>query len=77
MLFVELNENEENIKVFEDNKRTLKILDHYVGTRTISKHIAVKYHFVKNMKQSGEIMFKYCPTYEMVADMLTKPLCSN
>ena len=42
------------------------------GKRT--KHIAIRYFFVTDRIKSGEISTKWCPTAEMIADFLTKPL---
>ena len=42
------------------------------GKRT--KHIAVRYFFVTDRIKAGEISPKWCPTGEMIADFLTKPL---
>jgi len=42
------------------------------GKRT--KHIAIRYFFVTDRIKSGEISTKWCPTEEMIADFLTKPL---
>ncbi len=42
------------------------------GKRT--KHIAVCYIFVTDRIKAGEISPKWCPTGEMIADFLTKPL---
>jgi hypothetical protein len=39
-----------------------------------SKHIDIKYHFVKDLTEQREIQAKYVPTQEMKADILTKPL---
>lgn len=63
----------ETPKVFEDNQSCLKILqDEKVNPR--SKHIDVKYYFVRDLCQSGAVVYEYCPTESMVADILTKPL---
>jgi hypothetical protein len=43
-----------------------------VSERT--KHIDLKYHFVKDHVQHGTIKLRYLPTGDMVADMVTKPL---
>ena len=39
-----------------------------------NKHIALKYHFVRDKVRSGEIKLVYVPTEENVADILTKCL---
>ncbi len=39
-----------------------------------SKHIKAKYFLIKDYYDSGEIDLKYCPSDEMWADVLTKPL---
>jgi hypothetical protein len=42
------------------------------GKRT--KHIAIRYFFVTDRIRAGKISPKWCPTGEMIADFLTKPL---
>lgn len=39
-----------------------------------SKHIDLRYHFLKHQVEEGNITLKYVPTEENVADILTKPL---
>jgi hypothetical protein len=39
-----------------------------------SKHIEIKYHYIKDMVQRGEVRLQYVIIEEQVADMLTKPL---
>ncbi len=39
-----------------------------------SKHIGIKYHFIRDQVKDGSIELKYCPTEEIVADMLTNGL---
>ena len=38
------------------------------------KHIAIKYHFVRDETKKGTINVQYCRTDDMIADMLTKGL---
>ena len=39
-----------------------------------SRHIDIRYFFVKDRVDKGELSVKYCPTYLMIADYFTKPL---
>ena len=61
------------VKISEDNQSALKMLDNEkYSNRT--KHMDIKFHFVKHHVMNGNIMFHYCPTEDMTADLLTKPL---
>ena len=42
-----------------------------------TKHIDVKYHFVKEHTKKGEILFLYYPLSNNLADLFTKPLLHN
>ena len=42
-----------------------------------TKHIDMQHHFICEKLESGEITLKYCPTEDMVADVLTKALAKN
>ena len=42
-----------------------------------AKHIDIKYHYVRDSVQAGKIKLVYCPTDDMVADILTKPLAAD
>jgi hypothetical protein len=39
-----------------------------------TKHIRVRYFFIKDRVSNGDITLKHCPTGEMIADHFTKPL---
>ena len=41
---------------------------------TCTKHIDIRYHFIRFIIQNGSINLIYCPTNNMAADMLTKLL---
>jgi hypothetical protein len=41
------------------------------------KHINVRYFFIKDHVGAGEITIKHCPTNNMLADSLTKPVQGN
>jgi hypothetical protein len=39
-----------------------------------SKHIEIKYHYIRDMVQRKEVMVQYLPIDEQVVDVLTKIL---
>ena len=39
-----------------------------------SRHVDIRYFFVKDRVDKGEVTIEYCPTTEMLADYFTKPL---
>ena len=64
------------VRMFEDNMSTITIAHNAVsGTRT--KHIHVRHHYIREMIRSGSLSLTHCPTAEMLADMLTKPLARD
>ena len=42
-----------------------------------TKHIDVQYHFIREKVEEEVIKLRYCPTQEMVADVLTKALARD
>ncbi len=46
----------------------------YVSSSKRTKHIKAKYFFVRHFHKTGEFDLQYCPTEQMWADVLTKPL---
>jgi hypothetical protein len=60
--------------VKHDNKSTIAMLARgkHSGERT--KHIAMRYFFLKDRSDSLELKMEYWPTEDMLADQLTKPL---
>ena len=39
-----------------------------------SKHIEIKYHYIRDMVQRGAVKLQYVATEELISDVLTKPL---
>ena len=69
------NEYIRGVIINEDNQGCLKMLEsNKGGNRT--KHIDVKYHYVRDIMEKREMKFEYCSTELMLADILTKPLNS-
>ncbi len=61
------------LMVMEDNQGAIAMTNNPVGHKR-TKHIDIRYHFVREQVQKGTMKLKYCSTKEMLADMLTKPL---
>jgi hypothetical protein len=40
----------------------------------VNKHIDIRYFFVKDKVDKGEVKIEHCSTKKMVADFFTKPL---
>jgi len=59
--------------LMEDNQGAIAISQNPVE-HARTKHIDVRYHFVREAVQQGLVELKYCSSCEMVADLLTKPL---
>jgi hypothetical protein len=61
-------------KVYQDNQSTIAMVKKGASTGSRSRHIHVRYFFVKDRQDSGEIEVEYLPTGDMLSDMMTKPL---
>jgi hypothetical protein len=61
--------------LFSDNQAAISLTrDHQYHART--KHIDVRYHWIRWVVEQGVLKLIYCPTDDMVADVLTKALPS-
>jgi hypothetical protein len=60
--------------IHQDNQSTIKLIQNGRPTSLNSKHIKVRYFFLKEKYDNNEIKLVYTPTGEMIADILTKPL---
>jgi len=61
------------IIVYSDSQSALSLIDNPVF-HDRSKHIAARYHFVREKVADGTVQYLYCPTDANVADLLTKGL---
>ncbi|CAI7885784.1 unnamed protein product [Closterium sp. NIES-53] len=62
-----------NFSLFCDNQSAIRIANKN-GFANRTKHIALRYFFVKDEIEKGRLELSYCPTSEMAADYLTKKL---
>lgn len=59
--------------ILEDNQGAIAIAKNPVN-HSRTKHIDIRYHYIRECVQNGQIELQYCPTNDMKADILTKPL---
>lgn len=59
--------------LYEDNQSAICIAQN-PQYHTKTKHIDIKYHFIREKVLDNTIELSYCPTNDMLADMLTKGL---
>lgn len=61
------------IKIKCDNISTIKVSKNPVMHRR-TKHIDVRYHYLRNMSSEGVIELVLCGTQDQIADIMTKPI---
>lgn len=59
------------VKIFGDNQGAIALSKNPI-CRQRCKHIDIKYHFIRSVLSDRKITIEYCPTTDMVADVLTK-----
>ena len=59
--------------LMQDNQGAIAMSKNPVK-HTRTKHIDIKYHFIREKLLNNEFKVQYCPTNEMIADIMTKPL---
>ena len=64
---------EEATTLNEDNQGTIALAKN-PNNHLRTKHIEIKYHFVREVVERKEIQILYCATDKMIADVMTKPL---
>jgi hypothetical protein len=72
-LLSELGYNQPSVTLYCDNQSCIS-LSNNPAYHQRTKHIDVHHHFIREKVERGQIILKYMPTEEMVADALTKPL---
>ena len=61
--------------LLQDNQSAMLIENHgRFSCRKGSKHIHIRYFFITDRIGAKEVRVEYCPTGEMVADFMSKPL---
>ncbi|GMF61722.1 unnamed protein product [Phytophthora fragariaefolia] len=68
-----LHNKDDAVILHIDNQSAIKNMENDVTTARM-KHINIKFHFIRDAIRKEGIQIRYCPTTEMKADILTKPL---
>ena len=61
--------------LFQGNKSTILLVEN--GKKSSSKrtrHLNIRYFFLMDQVQKGNLTIRYCPTDDMIADFMSKPL---
>ena len=59
--------------IFEDNQGAISMTKNPVFHKR-TKHVQIRYHFVREAVEQGTITLEYCRTDDMLADSFTKAL---
>jgi hypothetical protein len=61
--------------VAQDNKSSILLeMNGMKSSTKRTRHINVRYYFVTDRINKGDMIMEYCPTADMISDILTKPL---
>ncbi|EWM20518.1 putative polyprotein [Nannochloropsis gaditana] len=69
------SKQDEPTMIMEDNQACIAMSNNPIKHKR-TKHIHVRYHFVREKVESKEVELVYIPTQHQLADILTKPLLS-
>lgn len=64
------------VTIFADNQGSIKLAENPTFHHR-SKHIDIKYHYVREVLRDGEVKIQHVATTDMVADFLTKGLAKR
>ena len=63
------------LTVYEDNQGAIALAKNPEFHKR-TKHIDIRYHFVREKVEDGQMQLEYCSTQEMLADLMTKPIAA-
>ena len=67
------HEQKGGVPMFVDNQSAIALAQNAcLHGRT--KHMQVRWHFIREMVEAGKVAVRWCPTLQQAADVLTKPL---
>ena len=69
-----MNERQEDgTTIYCDNISSIALSNNLVFHGR-SKHIEIRYHFIRELVENGDIKMEFCKSEQQLADIFTKPL---
>ncbi|KAG2759094.1 hypothetical protein Pcac1_g28834 [Phytophthora cactorum] len=65
--------SDDPVKIYEDNQGSIALAKNPEFHKR-TKHIDIRYHFVRERVEDGQVVLQYCSTKDMKADLMTKPI---
>jgi len=62
------------VRIYQDNMSTIKLIEKGRSTSELTRHIDLGFFWLHDLLGRELITIEYCPTTQMVADFLSKPL---
>lgn len=59
------------VKIYKDNQGSIALAENPEFHKK-TKHIDIRYHFVREKVEDNQVVLEYCPTQDMLADNMTK-----
>jgi hypothetical protein len=73
-LFYDLGlEQREATTIFQDNQGCIALSNNPIYHKR-TKHIDVRYHYIRERVESGDVALVHVPSERQLADLMTKPL---
>ena len=77
-LLNELNIKQQSVPIYEDNQAVITMMTrNEINFQTKSKHVRVRYDFLREQVAAGTLIFRYLSTDLQLADLMTKPLIGD
>uniref|UniRef100_A0AAV1UIR5 Uncharacterized protein n=1 Tax=Peronospora matthiolae TaxID=2874970 RepID=A0AAV1UIR5_9STRA len=63
------------LTIYEDNQGAIALAENPEFHKR-TKHIDIRYHFVREKVEKNQVVLQYCPTQDMLADIMTKAIAA-
>ncbi|KXJ30258.1 hypothetical protein RP20_CCG004585 [Aedes albopictus] len=63
----------ESVVYYEDNQSCMRVAEEPRDSRRM-KHVDIKFNFIRELVQRGDMVIKYIPSERQLADVMTKGL---